>query len=113
MLPACAYPPHPAALGLCYLYYTVEKNGVRPRKGDKHDPASLLEHDCLPRLIDALLSEKPPLEFPVSSAAFISKERQEAETFLGYHPDELRKHWTSKDSRCQVTTGTQEYKVGV
>ena len=37
---------------LCYLYHTIEKGGVRTRKGDKHDAASLLKEDKLILLED-------------------------------------------------------------
>ena len=80
--------------------------------GDTHDAVSMLEHQCLPRLIDALLSEKPPFEFPVSSACFISTERQEAEKFLGYHPNELRKHWVKdKGLLYELDSCSKEFKV--
>ena len=67
---------------LCYLYHTVAKRGVRNREGDAHNPRSLLEYDCLPRLVDSLLAEHPPFHFPATSAFFTSQRRQEAERYL-------------------------------
>ena len=81
--------------GLCYLYHTPDQpEGLRPRPGDEHAPASLLQYDTLPRLIDALLAPKPPFDFPVSSTLpFISPERHTAELALGMDPATLRTRW--------------------
>ena len=46
---------------------------------------------CLPRLIDALLTDTPPYTFPVSCAGFISEERRAAEVELGVNPSTLRR----------------------
>ncbi|CAJ1386163.1 unnamed protein product [Effrenium voratum] len=48
----------------CFLYYTANSGrlptGQCTRMGDKHNMESLLTRDCLPRLIDATLSEAGP-----------------------------------------------------
>lgn len=85
--------------GMCYLYFTVSKQGLSRRIGDSHSPKSLLEHNCLPRLIDALLSEHPPFHFPSSSGHFVSDDRREHENFLGFEPRGLRKFWVSADQK--------------
>ena len=83
--------------GLCYLYHTPDEQSgraARKRPGDKHVPASLLQYDTLPRLIDALLSPFPPFAFPESSTSvFLSPERREAELALGMDPSTLRTRW--------------------
>ena len=83
--------------GLCYLYHTPDEQSgraARARPGDQHVPASLLQYDTLPRLIDALLSPSPPLDFPASSTSpFLSPERRAAELALGMDPSTLRKRW--------------------
>lgn len=90
--------------GLCYLYYTVDKGGMRRRRGDKHNPASLLKYDCLPRLIDSLVlsdvyGDFPAFAFPITSGVFTSFERRQHETTLGCDPRSLRKFWVSKDKK--------------
>ena len=83
--------------GLCYLYHTPDEQSgraARPRPGDQHVPASLLQYDTLPRLIDALLTPTPPFDFPASSTSpFLSTERQQAELALGMDPSTLRTRW--------------------
>ena len=90
--------------GLCYLYYTADVNsGLGNRKGDAHVPASLLMYDCLPRLVDALLSPSP-------SRAFVSTERMAAENCLGWHPDTLRSRFVGDALRVEVPKGSDEFK---
>ena len=84
---------------LCYLYHTVEQGGLRQRSGDKHNPASLLRYDCLPRLLDSLLSPSPPFAFAASSSSFTSPARRAHETFLGFEPRSLRRFWASEGQR--------------
>ena len=89
---------------LCYLYYTVEKAGVRHRKGDTHNPVSLLKYDCLPRLIDSLVltevhGEFPAFAFPLTSGAFTSSDRRKHENTLGFDPRSLRNTWVSQDKK--------------
>ena len=103
---------------LCYLYHTIEKPGLRKREGDTHIPASLLKYDCLPRLVDALLSESPPFTFPASCGVFTSADRRQHEIFLGFDPRSIRRFWASKggkgmdDSmRFRVPTASDEFKA--
>ena len=100
-------PPH--------RYHTAtghQNSRPRRRRGDTHSARSLLENDCLPRLIDSLLTEFPPLTFPTSSAHFTSEERHAAERTLGFEPRSLQLRWSSADqqghddvSRFEVTRG--------
>merc|ERR1719504_271561 len=51
---------------MCFMYYTcnsgyVASAGGYTRKGDEHNMMSLLQYDCLPRLIDAAMSKQPEL----------------------------------------------------
>ena len=83
--------------GLCYLYHTPDEQSGRAatdRPGDRHVPASLLQYDTLPRLIDSLLTSAPPFNFVRSSTSpFLSTERHEAELALGMDPSTLRTRW--------------------
>lgn len=55
-----------------HLYYTAHQSGVRLRKGNKHNPDSLLEYNFLPHLVDALLlSDFPEMSFHASSRLFV------------------------------------------
>lgn len=103
---------------LCYLYHTVTKQGLRPRLGDTHVPASLLQYDCLPRLVDSLLAEHPPFAFPASCGVFASTERRRFENFLGFEPSQLRRFWQSSGGtgmdaqhRFVVPEGSDEFKA--
>jgi len=91
--------------GKCYLYYTRNQGGVKYRVADGHDMSSLLENDCLPRLIDSIVfpsqdlfankkdgpsgvdkGPMPALTFPLSSIHFLHPARREAEHRLSYDP---------------------------
>ena len=98
--------------GMCYLYYTVEKNSRWGyRKGDAHVPASLREYDCLPRLVDAALSPSPMLSFQASSRCFISPARRDAENGLGWHPETLASRFTPADElRVDVERDSTEWR---
>jgi len=84
----------------CFLYFTGNSGqlptGQRTRVGDRHHMESLLSHDCLPRLLDAAMShEGPELNFMRTWKARVTEERLNAERWLGYSPDVVRKRWTS------------------
>jgi len=105
---------------LCLLYYTVTQEGHRERKGDSHNPASLLKYNCLPRLIDSLLSPYPPFAFVESHACFTSEARCNHEKFLGFEPRSLRRFWASEgqkgcdeQKRFRVLQNSDEYKAVV
>ena len=102
----------------CYLYYTLTKGGIRTRHGDSHNAKSLLEYECLPRLIDSVLTPFPPFHFPTTSTCFRSPERLEQERVLGFEPRTLRKLWASREQkgldpqrRFDVAPGTAEYNA--
>lgn len=85
---------------MCFMYYTcnsgyVGSAGGYTRKGDEHNMRSLLQYDCLPRLIDAAISKQPELHVMRSWLSRISPERLSAERWLGYSPDQLQQHWTT------------------
>jgi hypothetical protein len=105
---------------LCLLYYTVTQKGLCERKGDSHNPASLLKYNCLPRLIDSLLSPYPPFAFVESHACFTSEARSNHEKFLGFEPRSLRRFWASEgqkgcdeQKRFRVLQNSDEYKAVV
>ena len=100
--------------GMCYLYYTADvESGFGNREGDMHVPASLLEYDCLPRLVDTLLSSSPGSLgsiFQASSRKFVSAERRDAENRLGWHPDALRSRFVGRERRADVPKDSEEFK---
>jgi len=96
--------------GLCHLYYTVDRNsGFGYRKGDTHVPSSLLEYDCLPRLVDALLTDLPAVSFQASSRVFLSPQRRHAEQRLGWHLDAVAARFQGDDLRVTVPPGSAEF----
>jgi len=107
----------------CFLYYTANSgqlpSGHYGRMGDMHNMESLIMYDCLPRLIDAALSDEAPEMHMIRSwRERLSDERAEAEAWLGYSPDELRRFWASagrrgKDQRklFPVQFGSQEFQA--
>ncbi|CAJ1458711.1 unnamed protein product [Effrenium voratum] len=106
----------------CFLYYTANSGrlptGQCTRMGDKHNMESLLTRDCLPRLIDATLSEAgPEAHIQRSWRERLSEERLEAEDYLGFHPEPLRRRWVTRgmeDRKLhEVPRGSEEFaKVG-
>lgn len=94
-----------------FLYYTGN-SGRQPtgnflRLGDRHSMDSLLRYDCLPRLIDAATDNcSPETSILRSWALRLSVERREAEAWLGYTPDSLRRFWSSpaaSKGRCATS----------
>jgi len=88
----------------CLLYHTTDSgplaSGHRTRMGDTHNQGSLIAHDCLPRLMDAALSgECPELSLVRSWRRQLSERRLEAEAWLGYTPELLRRFWVSQGRR--------------
>ena len=61
----------------------------------------LLQHNLLPRLVDAACSQYPQAAVMLSWRMFLSPSRAAAEQELGHHPDLLQRFWVSKP-----TTGT-------
>jgi hypothetical protein len=104
----------------CFLYYTANSghyNGGLTRRGDMHNMASLLQYDCLPRLIDSAACESgPEMHMICSWRQRISRQRNEAEQWLTHCPEQLRNLWVSTDhmgmdSRkvYEVLRGSEEY----
>ena len=96
----------------------MTKGGLRTRHGDKHNAASLLEYECLPRLIDTALSAKPAFHFPSTSSSFRSSERLAQERVLGFEPRSLRRFWASEEQkgmgpqrRFEVAPRTEEFNA--
>lgn len=84
----------------CFLYY-VANSGLMPsgqhtRIGDYHNMESLLYRDTLPRLLDATICEDgPEMHIIRSFRERLSDDRLDAETWLGYSPNQLRRRWAS------------------
>lgn len=88
----------------CFLYYTANSGQLYPggsltRVGDRHVMESLLLYDCLPRLIDASLSTAPEVHFLQTWRERLSEPRKEAEHWLGFTPERLRRFWVSPSRR--------------
>lgn len=85
----------------CFLYYTANSGHFSKgytRLGDKHNMASLLQYDCLPRLIDAASCDRgPELHMVASWRQRLSPQRDEAEHWLTHCPEQLRDLWESTD----------------
>jgi hypothetical protein len=87
-----------------FLYWVGSSGELRPglrtRQGDKHNMASLVQYDTLPRLIEAVLYPEGPEVFMVRSWRERMSERRLAdEEWLGYTVDRLRRRWTSRNQR--------------
>jgi len=87
-----------------FLYYAgssgLLKGSQLSRQGDGHDMNSLLTYDCLPRLIDAAISDDCPEFCMVRSwKQCLSDQRIASESWLGHSLERLRQRWTSKDYR--------------
>jgi len=106
------------------LYYTC--NGVNAcgnvcRRGDTHNQMSLLEYDCLPRLMDAALAQRESPEMQLMRSwidVAITPQRLQAESFLGYTPESLFRFWTisgraEEDTRVlfPVSPAAQEFSM--
>jgi Ca2+-binding EF-hand superfamily protein len=93
----------------CLFYYVAGSgklsNGSCSRQGDSHNMMSLVEYDCLPRLVDAALShgESPELCMVRSWRDRLCDERLEAEAWLGYDTDQLQQLWVSRGHKGRET----------
>jgi hypothetical protein len=104
-----------------YLYYHGS-SGLLPsgnctRYGDQHNMASILQDDCLPRLIDAAISGNGLKSMVSSWRRFLPESRINAEQTLGFHPSKLRQFWQSTEKKgvgdqklFSVQPGTQEFQ---
>lgn len=101
------------------LLYYVGSSGPLPtgqltRAGDRHNMESLVLHDCLPRLLDGLVCpEGPEVHLVRSWRERLSDERLDAEQWLGYSPERLRKRWCARgleDHKLfEVARGSEEF----
>jgi hypothetical protein len=106
-----------------FLLYTGNSGqlatGQFSRFGDRHDMASLLQYDTLPRLVDAALSQdSPEMYFLRTCRERMIQERLTAEARLGYTPEALRKMWASPNQRgmdrqklFDVHPGSEEFQL--
>ncbi|CAJ1375720.1 unnamed protein product [Effrenium voratum] len=84
----------------CFLYYTANSgylaSGSLTRLGDRHAMQSILTHDCLPRLIEAAVSPQgPEMHMLHSWRQQLGEQRLEAQHWLGYSLERLRRLWAS------------------
>ncbi|CAK0871419.1 unnamed protein product [Prorocentrum cordatum] len=84
----------------CLLFYTANSgplpDGSFTRVGDGHNMETLLQYDCLPRLIDAsLCPEGPETHLQRTWRERLGPERIGAEAWLGHTHSQLRRLWTS------------------
>jgi hypothetical protein len=106
---------------MCFLFYTANSgrssSGQCSRIGDSHHMESLLVYDCLPRLMDAAMSQQcPEAHMLWSSQQRLAQERLNAERWLSYCPTKLRQHWESTGHKgmdnqklYEVSPGSQEF----
>jgi len=105
----------------CFLYYSGNSGQIAPgaftRIGDQHQMQSLTVHDCLPSLVDGLLSTEGPEAHMIRSWRHRrSQERLEAENWLGYTTERLRCCWVSpgrkgadRQKLFEVHRGSEEF----
>jgi len=104
----------------CLLYYTANSGPLGrgfTREGDRHNMQSLVQYDCLPRLLDAAMcGSDPTMHLMNSWNRFVTEERLKAEQWLGFRPEDLRRLWQSEEQRgfdetitFDVARGTEEY----
>jgi hypothetical protein len=96
------------------LYYSAG-GGAPARSADGHDMASIVHHDCLPRLLDAVvtlpagcLSVSPEFNLQKSWGGFLSAERRAAEEQLGYKPDQLYDFWKTDGKQAEKLVTVEE-----
>lgn len=100
---------------MCFLYTTCDSGlvgGVHARRGDGHNMESLLHQDCLPRLMDATLSSVPEMYMMWTWREKLNQQRIQAEKWLGYSPDALRRFWVSNQHRGLDSQKTYELPYG-
>ncbi|CAE8733261.1 unnamed protein product [Polarella glacialis] len=104
----------------CFLYYTANsghlQSGQLSRVGDYHNMESLINHDVLPRLIDATLCPQgPEVHFLRTWRERLVEERIQAELWLGYSPEQVTRLWSTSGEEqgnhlFDVQPGTMEYR---
>eukprot|EP00434_Breviolum_minutum_P007649 symbB.v1.2.006746.t1/scaffold405.1/size210896/2 len=104
-----------------FLYYTSNSgylaSGSLTRLGDRHVMQSILSNDCLPRLVEAAISPMGPEMFMLQSwRSQLGEDRLEAQHWLGYSLERLRRFWTSpgkqgRDEKLhQVPKNSEEFR---
>lgn len=101
---------------MCMLYHTansgLHQSGQFSRFGDRHNMVSLVVRDCLPRLLDAVMSPQGPEPYFLRTwRDFLSEERLSAERWLGYAPEVVQRHWSSqthRGSECESLVEVQQ-----
>ncbi|CAK9038917.1 unnamed protein product [Durusdinium trenchii] len=102
-----------------FLYFTADSgrlpSGQISRQGDTHNQESLLHHDVLPRLIDSVLCpEGPEMHFIRTWKERLSVERNNAELWLGFSPEQVMRLWSTNghgQHLFDVHPGTEEYRM--
>ncbi|CAE7220912.1 PARP10 [Symbiodinium sp. CCMP2592] len=112
---------HTGGQNKTFLYWTADSgrlpSGQISRQGDTHNQESLLHHDVLPRLIDATLcKEGPEMHFHRTWKERLSRERNNAELWLGYSPEQIMRLWSTNGHQSgkhlhDVPMGTEEYRM--
>ena len=104
------------------LYYTGNSgylaSGSLTRLGDRHVMASILQNRTLPRLVDAALSPMGPEMYLLQSwRSQLSDARLDAQHWLGYSLERLRRLWASPgrqgrdgSSLFQVQPNSEEFR---
>jgi len=105
----------------CFFYHTADSgllpSGQRSRIGDRHNMESLLQHDLLPRLLEATLCPAGPEQHVLRTwRDRMTEDRLEAEAWLGYSPERVQRHWASHRRRgldssklFDVLQGSEEF----
>lgn len=105
----------------CYLHFTGNSgrlpSGHLSRLGDGHEMESLLQYDCLPRLVDAALCpEGPETSVLRSWRSQLSDDRSRAEQWLGLTTHSFRQRWApplpngARRLLADVAPGSEEFR---
>mmetsp|Transcript_49917 Transcript_49917/g.116534 ORF Transcript_49917/g.116534 Transcript_49917/m.116534 type:complete len:710 (-) Transcript_49917:154-2283(-) len=106
----------------CLLYYTANSgylaSGSLTRLGDRHVMQSVLANDTLPRLVEAAQSSLGPERFLIQSwRSQLGEARLDAQHWLGYSLERLRRLWQSPGRKGQdeqklfmLPPGSEEFR---
>jgi len=100
----------------CFLYWSANSGQVKggySRYGDKHNMASLLTYDLLPRLMDAAMSACPENEIVFSWQDRLGSQRKESEACLSGDPAHWARKWekNGKDILHTVPVHSEEFNA--